>query len=206
MNLNFAEQRWITGHLQIEKIWKDKSKGSEILFDDHNVIVSGMGVGLSILYSLSGSSNITDFQFDRFQVGVSGAGETETSSVFQLSGSLESAAEYAGTAGGLRTVIADQIRSIGDASDKVFGIIPFSHVTRVNDTSVRYTIVLDEDSANGIQRGSPLIDAPLNEIGLFMKNPQGRSSVASLLVAYRKFSNIIKASDFALVFRWTINF
>ena len=204
MNLNFAEQRWITGHLQIEKIWKDKSKGSEILFDDHNVIVSGMGVGLSILYSLSGSSNITDFQLDRFQVGVSGAGETETSSVFQLSGSLESAAEYAGTAGGLRTVIADQIRSIGDASDKVFGIIPFSHVTRVNDTSVRYTIVLDEDSANGIQRDS--VDAPLNEIGLFMKNPQGRSSVASLLVAYRKFSNIIKASDFALVFRWTINF
>ena len=204
MNLNFAEQRWITGHLQIEKIWKDKSKGSEILFDDHNVIVSGMGVGLSILYSLSGSSNITDFQLDRFQVGVSGAGETETSSVFQLSGSLSSAAEYAGTAGGLRTVIADQILGVVDADDRVFGIIPFSHVTRVNDTSVRYTIVLDEDSANGIQRDS--VDAPLNEIGLFMKNPQGRSSVASLLVAYRKFSNIIKASDFALVFRWTINF
>jgi len=83
-------------------------------------------------------------------------------------------------------------------------MIPFSHVTRVNDTSVRYTIVLDEDSANNIQRDSA--DRPLNEIGLFMKNPQGRSSDASLLIAYRKFSDITKASDFALVFRWTINF
>tara|TARA_R110002051_G_scaffold321116_2_gene407920 strand:- start:519 stop:1130 length:612 start_codon:yes stop_codon:yes gene_type:complete len=203
MSLNFVEQRNITGHLQIAKIPKCGGQ-EEIVFDDHNIIVSGMGVGLSILYSLSGSSNITDFQFDRFQIGISGAGVTEASSVYELSGPLVTSEEYAGTAGGLITVSSTQIANGSDKSNQVFGMIPFSHVTRINDTSVRYTIVLDEDSVNNIQRGSA--DRPLNEIGLFMKNPQGRSSDASLLVAYRKFSDITKASDFALVFRWTINF
>lgn len=203
MSLNFVEQRNITGHLQIAKIPKNGGQ-EEIVFDDHNIIVSGMGVGLSILYSLSGSDTITDFQFDRFQIGISGAGVTETSSVFELSGPLVTAEEYAGAAGGLITVSSTQLANGSDKSNQVFGMIPFSHVTRINETSVRYTIVLDEDSANNIQRGS--VDRPLNEIGLFMKNPQGRTYDTPLLVAYRKFSDITKASDFALVFRWTINF
>ena len=144
MSLNFVEQRNITGHLQIAKIPKCGGQ-EEIVFDDHNIIVSGMGVGLSILYSLSGSSDITDFQFDRFQIGISGAGSTETSSVFELSGPLITAAEYAGTAGGLITVSSTQLANGANKSNQVFGMIPFSHVTRVNDTSVRYTIVLDAD-------------------------------------------------------------
>tara|TARA_R110000824_G_scaffold56413_3_gene154437 strand:- start:5303 stop:5914 length:612 start_codon:yes stop_codon:yes gene_type:complete len=203
MSLNFVEQRNITGHLQISK--RPRSGGpEEILFDDHNIIVSGMGVGLSILYSLSGSDSITDFQLDRFQVGLSAAGLTETSAVYQLSGPLPTVQEYAGVAGGLLAVSSTQLANGVDKSDQAFGMIPFSHITRINNTSVRYTIILDEDSANDIQRDDSYV--PLNEIGLFMKNPQGRPNDASLLVAYRQFSSITKASDFALVFRWTINF
>ena len=170
------------------------------------------------LYSLSGGNSITDFHIDRFQVGVSADGLTEASSVYELSGPLgnkdESAgeggaggyAEYGGAAGGIRISKNSQQTAGTVTDDRFFGLIPFSHVARVNDTSVRYTIVLDEDSCNTITRDNPAVAKPLNEIGLFMKNPGGEDAVTSLLVAYRQFSNITKASDFALVFRWTINF
>ena len=54
----------------------------------------------------------------------------------------------------------------------------------------------------------------LNEIGLFMHDPLaaflsaggGGQLPRSPLVAYRPFVNIKKSADFALVFRWTINF
>ena len=108
MSLNFVEQRNITGHLQIVKIPKHSGK-EEIIFDDHNIIVSGMGVGLSILYSLSGASSITDFQFDRFQIGISGAGTTEVSSVYELSGPLSSVEEYVGTAGDIHVLSSTQL-------------------------------------------------------------------------------------------------
>ena len=210
MNLNFTEERQITGHLQITKV--PKNGPEEILFDDHNIIVSGMGVGLSHLYSLSGGDAITDFHLDRFQVGVSADGITEASSIYKLGGPLGDGtngggtgyAEYGGAAGGIRISKNDQQTAGTVTDDQYFGLIPFSHVARVNDTSVRYTIVLDEDSCNGITRQS--VARPLNEIGLFMKNPDGTTAIRSLLVAYRQFSDITKASDFALVFRWTINF
>jgi hypothetical protein len=64
--------------------------------------------------------------------------------------------------------------------------------------------VLDTGAANSLQRGGS--NVPINEVGLFMKNPFGTNPSKSILVAYRKFSDITKTSEFALVFRWTINF
>ena len=81
----------------------------------------------------------------------------------------------------------------------MFVLIPFHNVSRINNTSVRYTIILDEEAANNVGQG-------LDEIGLFMKNPRGAAKDASILVAYRKFSSIDKSSDYGLVFRWTITF
>ena len=197
----FFEQRKCTGHLQIEKIWGDGS--SEIVFDDHNIIVSGMSVGLSILFSLSGSDRITDFQLDRFQVGVSGWTGNEVSSTYELSGPLSSTAEYVGTAGNLLTVSSTQIKNNVDTANQVFALTPFKNVTRLNETSVRYTLVLDKESANSITRGG--VAVPLNEVGLVMQNPRGNTETASILCAYRVFSDQVKTSEFSLVFRWTIN-
>lgn len=194
MNFNFVENYQITGHLWGAKIYRDGRE--EVFVDDHNVIVSGISVGLSILYSLSGSDRITDFQFDRFQLGTSGDGQTATSSVFDLSGPLPTADLYGGE---LVAVSATQISNFVDVANQVFAKIPFSNVTRIGNTSVRYTLILDEDAGNSIPN-------PLNEIGLFMKNPQGRAQDASILVAYRKFTAITKSTDFAMVFRWTLNF
>ena len=199
--LNFKEKHRITGHLKIDKVWKDGT--IETVFDDHNVIVSGMSVGLSTMFSLSGSQSITDFHLDAFQLGVCGAGvaSPEPSGTYQLSGALTAIDQYAGNSSNLLVEERSQLipTGVGKIDDVVFGVIPFSHVTRVNDTSVRYTIVLDEDACNDLSR-------PLDEIGLFMKNIFGRNPIESILVAYRKFTGIDKNDEFSLVFRWTINF
>lgn len=200
----FYENNNIHGHLTISKLYPTGNE--DVVFDDHNIIVSGMGFGLAYLFSLLGSQTITDYQIDRFQLGVSGSTAAEVSSTFQLSSPLSSISEYVGNSGDLYVFSAIQLKNGVNVTSPTpyFSKIPFSKVTRINESSVRYTIVVDQESCNNLTRLGQ--SAPLNEIGLFMKNPKGVSPEASVLVAYRKFSNIIKTSDFALVFRWTISF
>jgi len=200
---NFVETLDVNGHLQIVKVFRNGEE--EVVFDDPNVIVSGMGMGLSYLFSLSGSPNILDYQLDRFQVGVSGSLAKQVSSTNQLAGPLSSAAEYGDNA--LLYVIEayhaiDSQNSIGP---EFFGYIPSHKVSKVGERSVRYTITLDKDSCNNLTRDGNEVD--LNEIGLFMKNPQNSKLALdnSVLVAYRYFSGITKTEDFSLIFRWTIN-
>jgi len=203
--MNFIEDLGVRGHLQVVKVYHDKPE--EVVFDDHNVITSGLSVGFAHLFTGSGSNSIIDYQLDRFQVGVSGD-DSAGSAIYQLSGPLSSVAEY-GDAANFAIVSAYQIKNgtVSTNKDNAFGFIPFKNVTRINETSVRYTIILDEDTANyGNYAYRQATDMPLTEIGLFMKNPRGLASDASLLVAYRKFTQILKSSEFSLVFRWTINF
>tara|TARA_Y100000034_G_scaffold91029_1_gene109736 strand:+ start:31 stop:642 length:612 start_codon:yes stop_codon:yes gene_type:complete len=203
--MNFIEDLKVTGHLQIAKVHDNGDE--EIVYDDHNVIVSGMSVGLSYLFSLSGSSRATDFQLDRFQLGVSGPPKGgSTSSIFQLSGALSSLAEYGGDSAGLTLVSATQIKNGLTNTEEAFALIPFSNMTRIDDTSIRYSLIIDKDSCNNISRLGPSTAGALNEVGLFMKNPRGLAATQSILVAYRQFTDIVKTSDFALIFRWTLNF
>jgi len=199
---NFTEELGINGHLTIIK--KMSTGEEEILLDDSNIIVSGMGVGLSYLFTASGSNSILDYQIQKFQIGVSGppAGGV-TSGINELSGSLTSIDEY-GTGSNLALFEGTQIVGAGTQTGRVFAEIPASKITRINESSVRYTLVVDEEAANGIQRGSQ--DAGINEIGMFMKNPTGSADDRPILVCYRTFSDIIKTNDFSLIFRWTINF
>lgn len=202
---NFIEDMSVNGHLQIIKCYLDGTE--EIVFDDHNVITSGMGVGLAHLFSLSGPGNILEYQIDRFQIGV--AGSSESPAINQLVSPLSSLEEY-GENSLLYLVSGYHAFSVDNISTdrEIFGYIPQHKVSRVGDSSVRYTIVVDRDCANDLDlsRGA---ESPLNEIALFMKNPlgdlYGDGTDTSILVAYRTFSGIVKTSDFALVFRWTIN-
>jgi len=200
--MNFFEELQPKGHLQIVKLFP--SGQEEILLDEKNVIVSGFGVGLSYLFTLSGSQRITDYQLERFQFGVC-AVQAVSSSVFKLDYPISSIAHY-GSDTKLLLVSATQVRNGTNFPNQVFGIIPHKNVTRVSNTSVRYTIVLDERTLNDLGNyGYPGgTDAALREIGLFMKNPRGDASTASFLCAYKQFSSIKKTSDFSLVFRWII--
>jgi hypothetical protein len=200
---NFIEDLDVNGHLQITKVFNNGNQ--EVVFDDHNIIVSGMGLGLAYLFSLSGSQNILDYQIDRFQVGVSGSPASEVSSTYELVGPLSSTVEYGDNA--LLYVLSGYHArdSRTYQGPEAFGYIPPHKVSKVGERSVRYTITLDKDSCNDLSRDGN--DANLNEIGLFMKNPLGSKLALdnSVLVAYRYFSGIEKTEDFSLVFRWTIN-
>lgn len=197
----FVNSLNMKGHLTIHKVFKDGI--SEKIFDEDNVIVSGMGVGLSYLFSASGSNSILDYQLSKFQVGVSGWSGNQVSSTYELSGALSSLAEY-GADSNLFLQFTDQIKDGVIEANNLFVLIPHSKVTRINDRSVRYTLVLDEEACNNID--STRGNTALSEIGLFMKNPtRSTQPDASILVAYRTFTNIQKTNDFSLVFRWTID-
>jgi len=206
---SFTEKMGITGNLTIIKRYTDGEQ--EVLFDDHNIIVSGMGAGLAALFTGSGSNIVLDYQIDRFQIGVSGratgvATDTlEVSSTYQLSGDINKS-EYGGGSN-LFIDLANLVRPVGAwAQDKAFALIPAGKITKVSDTAVRYTLVVDEECANGLVDAAGS-DAYLNEIGLFLKNPLGTTDVdSSMLAAYRTFTSIQKTSDFSLIFRWTLNF
>jgi len=197
---NFTEELGINGHLTIIKRFNDGQE--EIVFDDHNIIVSGMGVGLTYMFTGSGSNSVLDYQIDRFQIGVSGPPTGgEVSSIYQLSGAATTA-EY-GAGSNLFIAVKDQITNTTLTSNAA-ALIPANKITKIADASVRYTLVVDEEACNNITRDSN--DANINEVGLLMKNPTGATDDRPILVAYRTFSNIRKTSDFSLIFRWTLNF
>ena len=197
---NFTEELGINGHLTIIKQYTDGQE--EVVFDDHNIIVSGMGVGLTYMFTGSGSTNVLDYQIDRFQVGVSGPPTGgATSAIYQLSGAC-TLAEY-GAGSNLYIAVKDQITNT-TTTTLAAAQIPANKRTIIADSSVRYTLVVDEEACNGITRDSNAMS--INEVGLLMKNPTGNAADRPLLVAYRTFSNIVKTSDFSLIFRWTLNF
>jgi hypothetical protein len=200
-NNKFKPINRISGHLTIIKRLKDGTE--EILLDDSNMIVSGMGVGLAYMFTGSGSQSILDYQIDRFQIGVSGppAGGV-TSAISQLSGALTSINEY-GTNSNLFVDIRDQLVG-GSTISTPAALIPKHKITKIGKSSVRYTLVLDEEACNNLTRDGNA--ANINEIGMLMKNPTGYSTPRPILVCYRTFSNIRKTSDFSLIFRWTLNF
>lgn len=196
---NFTEELGINGHLTIIKQYTDGQE--EVVFDDHNIIVSGMGVGLAYMFTGSGSNSVLDYQIDRFQVGVSGPPTGgATSAIYQLSGACTEA-EY-GAGSNLFIAVKDQITN-NTFTSLAAAQIPANKRTKIGDSSVRYTLVVDEEACNNITRVNPM---SINEVGLLMKNPTGSTADRPILVAYRTFSNIVKTSDFSLIFRWTLNF
>jgi len=197
---NFTEELGINGHLTIIKRFTDGQE--EVVFDDHNIIVSGMGVGLTYMFTGSGSNSVLDYQIDRFQVGVSGPPTGgATSAIYELSGAT-TLAEY-GAGSNLFIAVKDQITNTTLTSNAA-ALIPANKITKIADASVRYTLVVDEEACNSLTRASE--DLNINEVGLLMKNPKGSTADQPILVAYRTFSNIRKTNDFSLIFRWTLNF
>ena len=197
------------GHLEI---WKIYPNGEETLvFDEDNTITSGMGVGLGLLYAGSGATDITNFQIRYFQLGVQGDTVLNTYGVDQVSlvsalGQVNGATDYSGTESGIGITAQELMNWDGTAKTTVggtygdswfFGLLTDNSIKRVDRNSVTYIIYLDRDTCNS---------QILNEIGLFMQNPIGLEPYRSNLVAYRPFTDILKTSDFALVFKWTLNF
>jgi len=157
------------------------------------------------LFGFAGGTNITDYQIDRFQLGVSGHQGAQVSSTFELSGPLSSVDEYTTTGDSNLNAFQSKHYKNATTPNAIFSKIPFTKVTKIDSRSTRYTIFIDEDSCNNLTRVSDEVN--LNEIALFVKNPTGDTvNEISSMAAYRYFSNIRKTNQFGLVFRWTITF
>ena len=204
-----------SGHLEIFKVYEDGTE--EQVFGEANTITSGMGVGLGLLYAGSGATDITNFQIRYFQLGVSGDvkiaqgyGVSESALVSALGQGPDSYGslgrdDYATNGESTLPLDYHQLMawngnlsstSQGDAN-WWFPLISDNSIKRVDLNSVTYILYVDRNSCNNHQ---------VNEIGLFMANPLGNTTKRSKLVAYRPFTNIAKTDDFALVFKWTLNF
>jgi len=183
------------GHLQIFKLYENGDE--ELVFDENNVITSGMGVGFAHLFSASGASSITEYQILNFLVGSGGDYGDYGVSSFKLQLPILVADGW----GDNTTLVTETLTPIEDGSlagaSLPFARIRFSNIHKVTTTSVRYTLVVDR---------SALDTKIINEIGLYMRNPKGLDPPAPILVAYRPFTDIVKTSDFSLIFRWTLQF
>ena len=204
-----------SGHLEIYKIYEDGNE--EQVFSDPNTITSGMGVGLGLLYAGSGADDITNFQIRYFQLGTSGDSRISTNpwatTSYSVSetllasalGQVNDADDYQSNSNSHLPLATHELMdwhggaAVESGGDSIwwFGVISDNRIKRVDLNSVTYILYGDRNSCNG---------RTLNEVGLFMSNPLGESTKRSPLVAYRPFTNIDKTIDFALVFKWTLNF
>lgn len=191
--MRHKDKREISGHLQIFKIYDDHQ---ELAFDEHNLITSGMGVGLAWLLSELGSNLITDYQIKYFQAG-SGAPANTGTSAFKLGGPLQTADYGTNTDSLINT--HDALQNGVNVANLDFVEIPFNHITKVGDSSVRFNLFLSKKTANGLP-------VALDEVGLYMANPRAQSPEQSLLVAYRTHTEIQKTAEFSLLYRWVITF
>lgn len=191
------------------EIWKQYADGEmELHYEDHNVITSGLGLGFAYLYAGSGAvTTIENFQITNFQVGAKGSFDDYGSSTNGLAGPL-SGNSYAGGELVLEegNILKSTAVTTDDAGDLFkFVRIPYSNIHKITPTSVRYTLVVDQNSCNNLQHSNST-NMLLNEVGLFMRNPNGFEIPARLIAAYRPFSPIYKTNNFALIFKWTLRF
>jgi hypothetical protein len=185
-----------TGYLQIYKVYSDGTR--ELHWEDNNVITSGMGVGLGALYtgSYHAGASILNYQIRYFQLGISG-----TSNYGVSTNQLASALSDFTVLSGASVILTQHTQYINGnyIPSTTFFTINQSNIYRVSPTSVRYHLIIPADSLNDLT-------TPINEVGLFMKNPFNTSPHSSILVAYKYFSSILKTQEFALLFSWQINF
>lgn len=184
----------ITGYLEVIKIYPDGTE--EIHWADKNVITSGMGIGLGYLFSNVAAGSVTDFQIRYFQLGVCGTTNYGTST-YQLGSAVP--VTYLSSSPDLIYNSHSQYKNGTAVTNQPFIYISPANVYKASPTAVRYHLIIPQNCLNEV-------NTPLNEAGLFMKNPFQQATELSPLVAYKYFSSIFKTSDFALLFRWTISF
>jgi hypothetical protein len=188
--ITFDEDRLeYSGWVDVFKRFSDGSE--EMVYSEHNVVTSGMGVTLGSLFASQGQY-IDDFKIDRFQVGDGNGTEVDTRS------SLDApfiTSEYG--AGSPLSLISSNVWERGATTSQIFAKIAPQNILKTGNNKVTFLLVLDENTANG---------QDINEFGLFSSNPLGLSPQGSLLCAFKSIATISKSSAFSLIIKWTIQF
>jgi len=219
--MDLRDTNRIRGHLQV--IRRDVSTKEEtIVFDDHNVITSGMGATISNVmtmspcdfskgcesqYSPEGESSVSmgcraePYHITIMQLGTSGSLDREVASTALLGLPLTKK-QYGGDEA---TLLEYRQLSPGINGSALDGqtFVNIMEQLAIGDFNLLSYLVLDETACNGVT---------LNEVGLFSQDPYLASKGAiddnnvPHMIAYRKFSPILKDSSFELIIRWNIFF
>lgn len=206
----FSENAGIRGHLTISK--RDVlTKKETVWFDDHNIIVSGMGYNIAQAFSTDCDAGLDCannremvspkrscdaglYRIDHFQLGTSGSADREVVGTFSLGNALKE--KQYGIDPSLLEFHQGSICSNGVpiTTQTFVGILEKTYYAP--NTMLHY-MVLDETAGNG---------NTLNEIALFSYDPPKPDLSLHHMVAYRTFPSILKDSSFELLIRWVIYF
>jgi hypothetical protein len=166
--VNLKEKVNYQGQLEIYKLYDDGRE--ELHFKDSNVIVSGLGYGLSLLFSGEGAESIDDYKLMYYQMGVSGTDDLQVSATYGLGSSLP-LANYTNVY--IPNLVKEQNQLKNDYifHNQAFGVAKLPIID--GDGSVKFNIILDKMLANNLTNDGK--ELYLNEIGLFMANPLGNT-------------------------------
>ena len=207
----FSENAGIRGHLTITK--RDvQTKKETIWFDDHNIIVSGMGYNIAEAFTADCDAALdcagnremmspavgcdaASYRIDHFQLGTSGTSGLEVVGTYSLGNALKEG-QY-GIEPSLLSFHQGSICSNGvPLTTQTFAKI--IEKTYYAPNALLHYMVLDETACNGIT---------LNEVALFSYDPaNAKNSTLHHMVAYRNFTPILKDSSYELLIRWVIYF
>jgi hypothetical protein len=193
MNKTFQENyQDYKGHLEIFKVFKNGR--IEKVFDEANVVCSGMGATVAGAFAASSESNIFNFQINLFQVGTGGAAGLQVSS----NGRLGNALTFAQYGSGFLGLVTQSLTASGTVyTNQAFAEIPQAYIDKVSSRKCRWRLILDENAGNGLG---------IDEVGLFSRNPEQTSPARAYLCAYRQFTELAKTNEYALHIVWTIEF
>ena len=197
--MNFLENNEITGHLEITKVFSDGSR--EVVLEDHNIITSGMGLTMASYLGAGVAEGVSSFQINHWQLG---SGASAAPSGYMVVGRADlvdsfDASTY-GTASKSSFEVVNQPYMTSGGTSALDNFIEAEQrrtVTRVAPNSIAWRLLIDENSCNG---------KTINEAAIFSRNPTTAVTNLHYMVAYRAFAGIPKASQFALDFRWRIDF
>jgi len=212
--MQFNEQANISGHLTIIK--KDVQTQEEtVVFDDHNIIVSGMAGAITEALTLSGCRETTEcgpeyvhnispqlfcgtlpYDINLFQVGTEGDPSLEERNTYLMGKPLVES-EY-GISPSLLTFhqLYAGNNGVPTVEQTFVGILSKQFYS---PNTILYYMVFDETAANG---------HVLNECALFSQDPfrYYKPQEVPHMVAYRVFTPIKKDPSFELIIRWAIHF
>jgi len=214
----------ISGHVTIYKIYSNGTE--EKVLDRANLVTAGLGSAFIDIQVGEGSIHSLDYAPHYFQIGTSDIGYTTpvrqaSSTFYQLSAPLHWSGYGADTDlkidkvyRGFNASVSPDVDSgntyhellntsaslasvIFSGLDQYFASITEGYISKYFMDSFEAEIVLDENTANGID---------ISEVGLFAKNPKGFQEDSPLLMAYKNFTAVPKTKDFSIVIHWSIGF
>ena len=186
--MRFNDKATYTGEVTI---WAEYDDRKELVYTDHNVVVSGMGETLAELMSTEDEG--VDFFISRFQVGVSGTSALDVSSTNELAGKLTQ--EEYGIEENVNFIKATQKIGEREETNAHFITVNKSNTTLSADDKVKFSLIVGKSIANGQE---------LNEVGLFSKVFSTPEEEICNLIAYHFFPVITKDSDYSLIFEWEL--